>query len=132
MPIIQQRETPAVKEIETSSAEVTTPDMMIISTLNLPSNATSIRADITDGFSCRNRTYGYYADVDNDCQIFHVCLPVGYADGKESTFRWSFICPEETVFSQVSSFHIIHKKAFYISCILNRILSLVCGPKTWL
>uniref|UniRef100_A0A1A9V546 Chitin-binding type-2 domain-containing protein n=1 Tax=Glossina austeni TaxID=7395 RepID=A0A1A9V546_GLOAU len=115
MPINQQRETPAVKEIETSSAEVTTPDMMIISTLNLPSNATSIRADITDGFSCRNRTYGYYADVDNDCQIFHVCLPVSYADGKESTFRWSFICPEETVFSQ-DSFTCMRPEDMVITC----------------
>ncbi|KAL9903389.1 uncharacterized protein ACN2A1_004255 isoform 1-T1 [Glossina fuscipes fuscipes] len=115
MPIIQQREIPAVKEIETSSAEVTNPDMMIISTLNLPSNATSIRADITDGFSCRNRTYGYYADVDNDCQIFHVCLPVSYADGKESTFRWSFICPEETVFSQ-DSFTCMRPEDMVITC----------------
>lgn len=72
-----------------------------MSTLNLPSNATSIRADIVDGFTCANKTYGYYADVDNDCQIFHVCLPVIYPDGKENTFRWSFICPEETLFSQV-------------------------------
>uniref|UniRef100_A0A1A9WLH0 Chitin-binding type-2 domain-containing protein n=1 Tax=Glossina brevipalpis TaxID=37001 RepID=A0A1A9WLH0_9MUSC len=119
MPIIQQKETAATKatytEIETGSAETTAPDMMIISTLNLPSNATSIRADITDGFSCRNRTYGYYADVDNDCQIFHVCLPVTYADGKESTFRWSFICPEETVFSQ-DSFTCMRPEDMVITC----------------
>lgn len=76
------------------------------STLTLPSNATSIRADITDSFSCDDKVYGYYADVENDCQIFHVCLPVTYADGKENTFRWSFICPEETVFSQVSCFFV--------------------------
>lgn len=70
--------------------------------LELPSNATSIRAEITDTFSCENRGYGYYADVENECQIFHVCLPVMNADErKERTFRWSFICPEETVFSQV-------------------------------
>lgn len=70
--------------------------------LELPSNATSIRAEITDTFSCENRGYGYYADVDNECQIFHVCLPVMTTeDRKERTFRWSFICPEETVFSQV-------------------------------
>lgn len=69
--------------------------------LELPSNATSIRAEITDTFSCENRGYGYYADVENECQIFHVCLPVMNADErKERTFRWSFICPEETVFSQ--------------------------------
>ncbi|GFG30696.1 hypothetical protein Cfor_07473 [Coptotermes formosanus] len=70
--------------------------------LGLPSNATSIRSDITDTFSCESRIYGYYADVDNDCQLFHVCLPVQFANGKEQTFKWSFICPEETVFNQES------------------------------
>lgn len=79
------------------------PQNLIISTLNLPSNATLIRADITDSFSCERKPYGYYADVANDCQIFHVCFPVTYADGKETMYRWSFICPEETIFSQVSS-----------------------------
>jgi Chitin binding Peritrophin-A domain. len=69
--------------------------------LGLPSNATSIRSDIADTFSCESRIYGYYADVDNDCQLFHVCLPVQFANGKEQTFKWSFICPEETVFNQV-------------------------------
>lgn len=69
--------------------------------LTLPSNATSIRADISDSFSCEGREYGYYADVDNDCQLFHVCLPVTYSTGRIQTFRWSFICPDDTVFNQV-------------------------------
>lgn len=73
----------------------------IPSTMTLPSNATAIRAEITDTFSCDGKIYGYYADVDNDCQIFHICLPVTYADGKENMFRWSFVCPDETIFSQV-------------------------------
>ncbi|EFA06939.2 hypothetical protein TcasGA2_TC009890 [Tribolium castaneum] len=68
--------------------------------LTLPSNATSIRLDISDSFSCDGRAYGYYADVENDCQIFHVCLPITYSDGHNQTFRWSFICPEDTVFNQ--------------------------------
>nr|XP_022909813.1 uncharacterized protein LOC111420944 [Onthophagus taurus] len=68
--------------------------------LTLPSNATSIRSDISDSFSCEGRDYGYYADVENDCQLFHVCLPVTYANGRQQTFRWSFICPDETVFNQ--------------------------------
>lgn len=70
--------------------------------LTLPSNATSIRTDITDSFSCEGRSYGYYADVENDCQLFHVCLPMKYQDGRSQMFRWSFICPEETIFNQVS------------------------------
>ncbi|ERL88910.1 U-scoloptoxin(01)-Cw1a [Dendroctonus ponderosae] len=68
--------------------------------LTLPSNATSIRNDISDSFSCEGRSYGYYADVENDCQLFHVCLPMKYQDGRTQMFRWSFICPEETVFNQ--------------------------------
>ncbi|XP_069364184.1 uncharacterized protein [Maniola hyperantus] len=68
--------------------------------LNLPANATSIRENITDTFSCENRTYGYYADVDNECQLFHVCVPVQLATGRNLTFRYSFICPKETVFNQ--------------------------------
>ena len=69
--------------------------------LSLPSNATSIRTSIADSFTCAERNYGYYADVDNECQLFHVCLPVEFADGKKATYKWSFICPEETVFNQV-------------------------------
>lgn len=36
-----------------------TPSELAVSKLNLPSNATSIRADITDSeFSCENKSYG--------------------------------------------------------------------------
>uniref|UniRef100_A0A2A4J555 Chitin-binding type-2 domain-containing protein n=1 Tax=Heliothis virescens TaxID=7102 RepID=A0A2A4J555_HELVI len=69
-------------------------------TLNLPANASTIRENITDTFSCENRTYGYYADVDNECQVFHVCLPSQTPSGRNVTYRWSFICPSETVFNQ--------------------------------
>ncbi|XP_075988315.1 uncharacterized protein LOC142984513 [Anticarsia gemmatalis] len=69
-------------------------------TLNLPANASSIRENITDTFSCENRTYGYYADVDNDCQVFHVCNPMQLSGGKNVTYRYSFICPNETIFNQ--------------------------------
>ncbi|KAK8746209.1 hypothetical protein OTU49_017299 [Cherax quadricarinatus] len=55
-------------------------------------------------FSCENRPYGYYADVANDCRIFHICHPVV----DELTGRilqqahFSFICGNQTVFSQES------------------------------
>ncbi|KAH8239346.1 hypothetical protein KR032_003369 [Drosophila birchii] len=98
-------------EVEASAAQEAAP----LGTLTLPSNATSIRADITDNFSCSNKTYGYYADVENDCQIFHVCLPVTYADGRENTFRWSFICPEDTIFSQ-ESFTCMRREDMTIEC----------------
>ncbi|XP_055325050.1 uncharacterized protein LOC129579221 [Sitodiplosis mosellana] len=101
-----------------------------LSRLTLPSNATSIRSDITDNFSCRGRSYGYYADVENDCQIFHVCLPVTYPDGQERQFRWSFICPEETTFNQ-EAFTCVRTDEMNFDCTdserfyeLNRILGL--------
>ena len=45
--------------------------------------------------------YGYYADVVNDCQLFHVCYPVLYPGGGEEMVKWSFICPNQTIFDQV-------------------------------
>ncbi|XP_003702919.1 uncharacterized protein LOC100877019 [Megachile rotundata] len=65
--------------------------------LELPDNATVIRENIVDNFSCKDRIYGYYADMDNDCQVFHVCLPQ-----TRGATRWSFICPAETVFNQAT------------------------------
>ncbi|XP_014472227.1 PREDICTED: uncharacterized protein LOC106743163 [Dinoponera quadriceps] len=65
--------------------------------LLLPDNATLIRENIVDTFSCQDRIYGYYADMENECQVFHVCLPQA-----RGAIRWSFICPAETVFNQAT------------------------------
>ena len=64
-------------------------------------DSNSIRENIVDEFTCDGRSYGYYADVANDCQLFHVCYPVQYPDGQEEMFKWSFICPNQTIFDQV-------------------------------
>lgn len=69
--------------------------------MGLPSNSTAIRNNIVDTFSCDGKVYGYYADIDNECQLFHVCYPVELPDGTKQVFKWSFICPEETIFNQV-------------------------------
>jgi len=70
----------------------------------LPDNATLIRPNIVDTFSCQGRSYGYYGDVDNDCQIFHVCLPLKqlYPQNftQDVTYHFSFICNTHTQFSQ--------------------------------
>jgi len=77
----------------------------------LPDNSTLIRQNIVDNFRCEGsefpngwRKYGYYADQDNECQIFHVCLPLQqlYPDNFTIpvTYQFSFICPEYTIFSQ--------------------------------
>ncbi|XP_071553291.1 uncharacterized protein [Temnothorax nylanderi] len=65
--------------------------------LLLPDNATLIRENIVDTFSCKDRIYGYYADMENECQVFHVCMPQ-----TRGSIRWSFICPAETVFNQAT------------------------------
>ena len=91
--------------------------------LGLPSDSSSIRENIgnanvhtpvllkvfktpsflhlVDEFTCEGKVYGYYADVANECQIFHICYPVTYADGVEEMLKWSFICPNGTIFDQV-------------------------------
>lgn len=43
-------------------------------------------------FSCQDRPYGYYADVEADCQVFHIC---------NNNAKWSFRCPNQTLFNQV-------------------------------
>ncbi|XP_049299249.1 U-scoloptoxin(01)-Er1a isoform X1 [Anopheles funestus] len=45
-------------------------------------------------FRCADRQPGYYADIQTRCQVWHWCLPTGY--------MFSFLCPNGTVFNQVS------------------------------
>ena len=61
-------------------------------------------SDLT--FSCEGRSYGYYADPTTNCQVFHICL----GDGD---IKWSFLCPNQTIFNQVEfmiSLHMIKLK----------------------
>ena len=68
---------------------------------SIPPLSLCCKKNIVDEFTCEGKRYGYYADVANDCQIFHICYPVQYPDGQEEMFKWSFICPNQTVFDQV-------------------------------
>ncbi|KAK3886867.1 hypothetical protein Pcinc_008980 [Petrolisthes cinctipes] len=54
-------------------------------------------------FSCNDRPFGYYADVENDCKAFHVCQPVFEEDGTlYEVAHFSFMCGQQAVFSQDS------------------------------
>ncbi|KAK4319880.1 hypothetical protein Pmani_009225 [Petrolisthes manimaculis] len=54
-------------------------------------------------FSCNDRPFGYYADVENDCKAFHVCQPVFEEDGTlYEVAHFSFMCGQRAVFSQDS------------------------------
>ncbi|KAK7073964.1 hypothetical protein SK128_013279 [Halocaridina rubra] len=64
-------------------------------------------------FDCAGRSYGYYADVSNDCRVFHICLPIADDVGEViETAQFSFFCGNQTVFSQESLTCAHPKEAF--------------------
>ncbi|CAL4127180.1 unnamed protein product [Meganyctiphanes norvegica] len=67
----------------------------------LPSNHTVVNGGpIVTGFSCEGLQYGYYADVNNGCRVFHICYPYMDAYGVVRTRMWSFICGLGSIFNQ--------------------------------
>ncbi|OQR74152.1 cuticular protein-like [Tropilaelaps mercedesae] len=70
-------------------------------TYQLPDGAELLVGEVRSTFQCPEK-YGYYADVDNDCRVFHVCNPVTLADGKADIQQYSFICGNQTMFDQLS------------------------------
>lgn len=52
-------------------------------------------------FTCPAKN-GYYADVDNDCLVFHVCNVIPKDDGSLDVEQHSFICGNQTMFDQLS------------------------------
>jgi len=56
--------------------------------LNLPSGASALLGSITSSFSCLDRPYGYYADQDNSCRVFHVCNPTLFSNGAVETYQY--------------------------------------------
>jgi len=56
--------------------------------LNLPSGASALLGGITSAFSCLDRPYGYYADQDNSCRVFHVCNPTLFSNGAVETYQY--------------------------------------------
>eukprot|EP00096_Caligus_rogercresseyi_P013209 TRINITY_DN588_c0_g2_i1.p1 TRINITY_DN588_c0_g2~~TRINITY_DN588_c0_g2_i1.p1 ORF type:complete len:130 (-),score=39.64 TRINITY_DN588_c0_g2_i1:224-613(-) len=72
------------------------------SAYQFPADAESyLDAPVSTSFTCDGNPYGYYADVDNNCQIFHICLPIEDDLGQViQTAQWSFICGNTTMFDQ--------------------------------
>ncbi|KAF8782757.1 uncharacterized protein LOC129962905 [Argiope bruennichi] len=66
----------------------------------LPDGAELIVGPIRTTFVCSNE--GYYADIDNNCQIFHICHTAVHADGTSEMQHWSFLCGNQTLFNQYS------------------------------
>merc|ERR1719378_977672 len=76
----------------------------------LPASA----ADLLDapydyGFNCdqQDAGYGYYADVNNGCKVFHICVPIYDNEGAlDRMDKYSFVCGEGTVNNGCKVFHI--------------------------
>ena len=69
----------------------------------LPAGAESIlrQRSFSQNFDCSGRKYGYYADVENNCELFHICLPVTDEQGEEIEMaHFSFMCGNQTIFDQ--------------------------------
>ena len=56
--------------------------------LNLPSGASRLLGSISSSFNCVDRPYGYYADQDNNCRVFHVCNPSLFSNGEIHTYQY--------------------------------------------
>ncbi|XP_059058777.1 mucin-2 [Achroia grisella] len=56
------------------------------------------------GFNCKNAPTGYYADLETECQVFHIC---------DTSRKISFLCPNGTIFSQS---HLICDWWFKVDC----------------
>lgn len=68
---------------------------------DLPDGAELIVGSIKTTFECPAKN-GYFADVENECLIFHVCNVVTYPDGKTEIQQFSFFCGNQTMFNQLS------------------------------
>ncbi|XP_050049801.2 uncharacterized protein [Dermacentor andersoni] len=67
----------------------------------LPDGVEFIVGSVKTSFTCPAKN-GYFADVDNNCQIFHVCNVVPKDDGSTEVQQYSFFCGNQTVFNQFS------------------------------
>ncbi|KAL3170034.1 hypothetical protein MRX96_015106 [Rhipicephalus microplus] len=68
----------------------------------LPDGAELLLGSVKTTFKCPGD--GYYADMDNDCKVFHICHDVlgsGGAPGHEMQ-HFSFLCGNQTMFNQFS------------------------------
>jgi len=51
---------------------------------------------VETSFICDDKIPGYYADLEGECQQFHICA----SDGKSGQIKYTFLCPNGTLFNQ--------------------------------
>ncbi|XP_040566594.1 uncharacterized protein [Lepeophtheirus salmonis] len=87
-------------ELDTAAntAEGDALSMLEKSVPGIPGEDYPIFAEVPEsGFECEGQVDGgYYADPEAQCQVFHICT----ADGAGSLAKYSFLCPNGTIFNQ--------------------------------
>lgn len=87
----------AVSLVHLTSSQIRPPNL---SPDNLPDTS----------FTCEDKvTGGYYADMEADCQLFHVCVQVSEYEFQD----FHFLCPNDTVFDQQ---HLVCTNWFEVDC----------------
>lgn len=73
-------------------------DWLLESVPGTPGEDYPILAEVPEtGFVCDGQVEGgYYGDTETECQAFHVCT----ADGQGGLSKYSFLCPNGTIFNQ--------------------------------
>ncbi|OQR72227.1 cuticular protein-like, partial [Tropilaelaps mercedesae] len=57
---------------------------------------------IQTNFQCPRGRPGYYADIQNECRVFHICHEYSMPNGEPHSVRYSQFCPPGTVFDQLT------------------------------
>merc|ERR1712045_512672 len=75
-------------------------DMLQNAIPGVPGEDYPIYAEVPEsGFTCDGQVDGgYYSDPEAECQVFHICT----ADGAGGLAKYSFLCPNGTLFNQNS------------------------------
>merc|ERR1719216_368645 len=86
-------------DLDTAASDAADPLAMLQASIpGVPGEDYPIYAEVPEsGFSCDGQVDGgYYADPEAECQVFHICT----ADGAGGLSKYSFLCPNGTVFNQ--------------------------------
>merc|ERR1712018_413766 len=90
---------PSYGDLDTAASGVADPLAMLQTSIpGVPGEDYPIYAEVPEtAFSCDGQVDGgYYADGEAQCQVFHICT----ADGQGGLAKYSFLCPNGTVFNQ--------------------------------
>merc|ERR1719242_528870 len=90
---------PSYGDLDTAASDAADPLAMLQASIpGVPGEDYPIYAETPEtAFSCDGQVDGgYYADPEAQCQVFHICT----ADGAGGLAKYSFLCPNGTVFNQ--------------------------------